>query len=518
MSNTLLEIKGKGNTGAVVESLFTQLPTSSVMKVSGHFYIRLKASEIHTDGNYQGFDYKTHCEMRNVIGEEVRVPFKVATTGISGTNALITRVVNQALLSDIKGLRETYFPIAQSLFVKQTNVSQRVLSPVTNHCFVRLCEKEALAAAMFSFSQNREEIPRYDDFSGYDARGAGNYCEFDMIHAASRAAVMARLEAIYNTGLDSQKYIYSLLARIEQQHILEEASTLLTEYPFSAFAMASALETNLLRKSDQSDYQDSYVLYNARLLIVETFLTEGAYKKAYKHLERLHDTLKNASQTGINWVKSIRKKSFRRKDSQEVVSKIVSSQIIARYEICLARYLLLLDIDEAQANPELSLSLVNKQSFSRSILIEKAWEHLTRADIHLTVRLMKYHIIDEISQATLQPYYKLLADIYFYRAKLFVWYPSLLSPKDDMYCLPTKENGGPNDSQQHANCGRLYLFERARLFAACDGNDVLYVISTAYQCRSWLRAAFTQSDGALTFSQGSDFDRDTCMAWGSKAT
>lgn len=527
LSKTLLSLQLPDKPGgAPVDGLFEQLPTRSVIRASGQFYVRLKGLEIARKKNYQGFDYDVHLKMRQQAGDSIQIHFSVSTSGIGGSNSLISKVLNQALISDVTGLREIYFPIAHDLFVKQTNVNQRVLSPVSNHSYVQLCSTETVATAMKA-SSKASGIARYEDFGSYDPCGAGDYSDFDMLMSAGNASLLARLQAIANTGIDTQSYIFSVLARVEQQYLLDEAKSLLTGYPFSSFALTSSLRSKLLEKTPpRSRDAQSYLLHNARMTIVETFLTEGAYRKAFEHLERLHQDLKQDSDDGINWLADYETRSSTETTKtsdhleEEIAFRVVSGQVLARYEICLTRYLMVLDADMEQSEGQYFLDLFDiDESRSKANLVSKAWNHLTRAEQHLTVRQIKYHIIDEISQATFQPYYHLLAQIYFRRARLFLWYPNRMAPKGAEWRPPTQKQGLSRDSSVHAARGRLFLFERARAFAACGENSALYTICTTYQCRVWLMTAFTLRGSVLTFSDigyPTQFNKQKCLAWAKK--
>ena len=525
LSKSLLTLKSSGPSAAPVDDLFLELPARTVMRVTGHFYIRLNKKDItHGKRNYQGFDLAVHKRMRNIIDEEVRIPFTVETTGIGGTYNMIVQVLNRALLADVEGLSDDYFPVASGLLVDQNNVQQRILSPVSSHSFVQLCHVKAIAKAMKA-SIYSDDIPDYGEFCDYDPRGSGSHSHFDILNAAANAPSVARLQAIANTGIDPKGYIFAVLARVEQQHILDEGKSLLHGYPFSSFAVTSWLQTKLIAPYEEKNKDETYtrsdIVQKARLTIVETFLTEGAYLKAFKHLKKLHEELNSAQ--GIRWIERYRQQrdlshssaqpSTEDQTLEDEQFNVISGQILVRYEICLARYFSLLDVENESENRECLLGFFGDELPTREMLVRKSWKHLTRAQQHLTVRLMKYHIVDEISQATLHPHYQLLAQIYLYRAKLAIWYPTLLPPENDWYQPPIQDASSDRESLDRANRIRLFLFERARVYAACDGDEALYVISTAHQCRVWLMAAFTMEGRALAFENEGRFSKKQCLDW-----
>lgn len=529
-SESLLAVRKNSKIGgAPIDDLFTQLPSRPVMQVTLDLYIRLDEITLEDkDGRYRGFDLDTHNALRSKVGNAERVHFKVSTSGFEGTHSLLTRAVNKALLSDIACLADTYFPIAHDLFVKQTNIHQRVLSPVASHSLVLLCRNDTLCEAMEATANgNAREIYRYEDFASRDLLGAATFSNFDVLMSAACAAMLARLQAMASSPeIDKDTYICDVLGRAEQLYRVEEAVSFLAGYPFSSFALSSSIEESLLRKALERKCMDSNVVQNAMLTVAETFLVEGAYRKAYQYLNQLHDTLGVQSQLGIEWLNTyndinsaqdgeVAGSNQSSKDEEKETFNVVSGQLLTRYEICLARYLMLLDEEKEQENKQYFLGLFGKEVGTRRQLVRESWRHLTRAEQHLTVRLVKFHMIDEICQATCQPYYKLLAQIYLHRAILFLWYPTMLAPDNSPSIPPTQSTPPNRDRTEHANCNRLYLLERARVYAGCDGDDLLYVLCTAYQCRAWIMAAFTMKSNMLVIRR-QQFNKQQALEWARK--
>ena len=522
LSKKLLDLQlSRYRNVALIDNHFSQLATYPVMRAIGHFYIRVDSKKLNSgkhyaEKQYKGFSQNAHLKMRRSIGTDVQVHFTVSTTGIGVTNSLLVKVVNQALLSDINGLRETFFPVAHDLFVHQINSNQRVLSPVINHSFVQLCDNETVDRAM-QLSCSRDKIYTYEECSAYDTRGVGNYGDLDILLGAANAALTSRLHAISKTDIGPEGYLLGIIERIEQQALLDDAQKLLTGYPFSSIALTNQLNTQLIERAVKQKSSNSFVLFNARLTIVETLLTEGTYRKAYCHIQWVHSLLKQASDESVAWVEKYNSRPHRERieDKEELESfNLIPSQLLARYEICLAKYLTILE-EEEESN--YFLGLFQAEKITRKKIVEQAWIHLIRAEMHLTVHLIKHQIIDEISQATFQPYYRLLAQIYYNRAKLFLWYPSILSIDNSDYELPITRENKLYETKGYVNQGRLFLFERARVYAACDGHHELYIISTAYQCRTWLIHAFTMN--FHEFQAPGDtvrFNRQDCFAWAKK--
>lgn len=518
LSKTLLKPSGKnkGSVHAPIDEQFDQLPTRNVMQVTGHFYICIDDPTKIKDGkDYQGFDRDTFNRLSSLIDGKLYLHFKVSTTGIGGTGSLISKVLNKALLSDVKCLQKTYFPIAHDLVVTQKNVHQRVLSQVENHSFVQLCTRRTIQRALLASSKEGDKeshICQYEEFSDHDVRGAGNYSDFDMLMSAANAGLLARIQAIANTDVNPDTYIFDVVARVEQQHLFDKAVNHLIAYPFSSYAMKSRFQADLFEKAKARQREDSLVVYNAHLLISEIFITEGSYRNAYPCLKILRKELAEDSQQGIDWLKGYDTRQpmtyedmIAAEAKGESKIRVVSGQILARYELCLARYLMVLDREEENKNYFLEL----REDATQKDLVEAAWKHLDRAEQHLTIRVIKYHVIDEVSQATFQPYYRLLSQIYSFRAKLFLYYPSIVAPEKADYSPPTQNIDIQKNDPRHAAANRLYLMERARVFAACHGGIIRYTNFTAYQCRFWLMTAFSTAAG----TEAVPFDKPTCLQW-----
>ncbi|MGB7439740.1 MAG: hypothetical protein WA919_01615 [Coleofasciculaceae cyanobacterium] len=504
--------------GAPIDKLLDQLPSRYSSSVVGSFYIRLQENQ--EELSYQPFSTIVHNRLKTQIDKNIQVNFKVRSRGIGGTFSHIIRVMNTALLWDIACLKEDYFPIAHDVLMNQDIVQSNVPSPVFSHSLVKLCQNQTIGEAMQS-SGGDDGICHYEEFAFIDPSGRGDYCDFDALLSAARAALQARLRAIKNTGIPPKTYLKNLLHRIEQQYILDKAKDYVENYPFSSFALERWLEVELLHSlsGDPIDHtKHAYVFFDAYLTVAETFLTEGAYRKAYPYIAQLSKTLDEISDEGIFWCQSYQEeKSLEDTGTyyQHPQFKVFSSTLLIRYELCLAEYFYLLDLPtEQEAGKDDYFNFLPRRKGRNQQVkpLDIAWEALERAEQHLTVRLTKYHVINEVSQATFHPYYQLLARIYLLRAKLFIFFSKeVADPNKVNYSPPTDYRlyRLPRTEPQHIHGGRLFLLERARVFAACDSDRDLYVIATAYQCWAYLMASFAPN---LTIHPNK-LSVEECLTW-----
>lgn len=504
------------------DSLFDQLPSRTVSKITCDFYIRIDKDRYGKWKDYPGFSPQVRQRMATEMQDQQRVHFSISSTGIGGTNSHATKIINTAVLNDVDCLRAEYSSMAHDDLLETKIINDKVASPVWAHSFVHLCHNDDIIQALKSSPANT--IYRHDQPSSQSSIGYGDYCHFDVMTAMVKAALQARLQALYNTGISPKTYINDLLVRVEKEYILEEAETLVSSYPFSSFILESWINRELLLKEDKNS-STSYVLCKAHLLVTEVFLNEGVYRKAYPYLEWLQQKLEIIADASINWLDSYgdpaqpepdvdppnannaqqgkeNGKELGNLDSVENQENIqednfeaFSDSLLASYEICVAQYFYTLDWQRENNTDGQQYFLGKSKNANQGAMIKEAWDALERAEKHLTVRMARYHAVDEISQAAFRPYYYILAKIYLLRAKLFIWFAPLVPPKKSDYRPPIYTQ--TTDSSLPENfCGaRLFLLERARVYAACDGNDKLYVICTAYQCWVWLMTKFLTKSG-----------------------
>ena len=197
--------------------------------------------------------------------------------------------------------------------------------------------------------------------------------------------------------------------------------------------------------------------------MVGGFLLEGLCDRAKPYLDQLSALLDEISTQGIATYKYFGENIQLTEELQ-----IFTSTLLIRYELYQAHYSYLTN------NPE------------------EAWERLRKSETHVNLRLMKYSLIDEISQATFEPHYRLLARIYFLRAQILMFAPftAPISRSTPSINLPTDvEHRNGLRTERSVHISRLYLLEKARLYAACDGDSELYACITAYQCCIYLIAS-----------------------------
>ena len=246
-------------------------------------------------------------------------------------------------------------------------------------------------------------------------------------------------------------------------------------------------------------------MFDANLVIIETFLQEGMYRRAYGYLRRLKPALGRLAQQSTTWYESLQNPHA--SASQSIQFENFSGSLLVRYQLCWATYYYLLDRSHDRATPQY-FDQLPPNADERSI-IQAAWEAVNKAEDLAAVRLEKYLIINEISQGTFHPHYHLLAQIYFLRLRLLLFFPQL-APSDTRY-LPVDLRRRTTNSI-YGGC--LYLLEKARLYAACDGNKELYACYTAYQSCIYVMASFL--DRELTLAQGDRESRlspQDCMKW-----
>jgi hypothetical protein len=441
-----------------------------------------------------------------------RINFVLFSSGIGGTLSQIVKVINMALLADIACLQDqdngrNFFPIAHDVMVNQTIIQNNTPSPVWAHSLVMLCQSDILAEAMTE-SRNRE-ICFYDQFAFGDSVGRGDCCAFDFLQTVAKSAFYARLRAIKHTGVDPAQYLQDLRDRIERTRLVQEACRCLTSYPFSSLAQEGWMRQLLVSLGywDQDEIPASapQSVFDANLVIIETFLQEGMYRRAYGYLRRLKPALGRLAQQSTTWYESFN--NTHTSASQSIQFENFSGSLLVRYQLCWATYYYLLDRSHDRATPKYFAGL-SPNADDRSI-IHAAWDAVDKAEDLAAVRLEKYLIINEISQGTFHPHYYLLAQIYFLRLRLLLFFPQL-APSDTRY-LPVDLRRRTTNSI-YGGC--LYLLEKARLYAACDGNEELYACYTAYQSCIYVMASFLDRELTLAHrDRESQLSPQDCMKW-----
>lgn len=439
---------------------------------------------------------------------ERRIDFSMSSTGIGGTLSHIMKVLNRALLRDISCLKN-YFAIAHDVTSTQTIIRENVASPVWSHSLVKLCRKQTIGQTIQECSQ--EQLRSYEEFSYADPIGHGDYCGFDFLLAQAQASLQARLQAIRNAGINPTNYIQHLCQRTELDIALENAWSYLRGYPFSTLAMIGAINRDILQPGiDDRPLQaeDPYIYFEACLSIVETLLDEGAYRLAQQYLQRLH-VLEDYVQHEV----MLPQTTSEGNDSFQ----IFSGALIVRYLICKATYLYIYDDSEESGQGYLPPGYESEAR--RELLVQGAWRFLDQAQQHIWLRLRKYVVINEVSQGTFHPHYSLLARIAFLRMKLLLFFPRYVLR--DEVCLETERFSGQRRIEASIHWGRLSLAEKARLYAAAEGDSEIYACYAAFQTWLHLIAAYTSEenltlpprDRSDSSQKRQTLSQEECLRW-----
>ncbi|MEO1147586.1 MAG: hypothetical protein AAFY26_18545 [Cyanobacteria bacterium J06638_22] len=442
-----------------------------------------------------------------------RIDFSLESTGIGGALSHVIKVINRALLRDIPCL-SGYFSIAHDVTSTQAIIRENVASPVWAHSLVKLCRKETVGHAIQK--PPTLPLPSYETFAFADPIGSADYCGFDFLSAQAQAALQARLQVIRHTGIMPAEYLTDLCHHTEFMLALQDAWEHLRGYPFSSLAMIGRIHEEILStippietatetaevernegNTDPVEHSplrplkkgDRYIYFEAYLSITEALLDEGAYRKAYQYLACM-----SVLDEFVEQETAIASDSD---DTNPQIYEIFSGSLLVRYLLCWANYFYLFDTrieDEASDYRPQRRSV----DVSPAGLIRSAWRYLELARQHIERRLRKYVVINEVSQGTFHPHYNLLARMEFLRAKLLLFFPRAVP--DERSYLPTDQIWPQGRAPASIHWGRIYLTEKARLYAAADGNGELYACCAAIQSWMYLIMAFTPDYNRLTLS------------------
>lgn len=461
-------------------------------------------------------------------GPPQRIDFSLESTGIGGALSHVIKVINRALLTDIPCLSD-YFTIAHDVTSTQSIIRENVASPVWAHSLVKLCRKETVGHAIQK--PLTLPLPSYETYAFADPIGSADYCGFDFLSAQAQAALQARLQAIRNTGIMHDNYLTDLCQQTEYLLALQDAWAHLRGYPFSCLAMIGRIHEEILSTptapdatADPADTEikigrpdrfllcpltksDRYIYFDAYLSITEALLDEGAYRNAYNYL---------ACMTVLEQFIEQETAIASSEEASNQTYEIFSGALLVRYLLCWANYFYLFDtrIEEETSDYRPPMRSVD---VSQTELIRSAWRYLELARNHIERRLRKYVVINEVSQGTFHPHYNLLARMEFLRAKLLMFFPG--SVPDERAYLPTDQTWTRGRTSVSAHWGRIYLAEKARLYAAADGNGELYTCCAAMQCWMYLVMAFAPDYNRLTIplntqtSTQKNFSLGNLMEW-----
>lgn len=498
----------------------SELATQSAHRITIKFYIKVKKGDLKVSypDAYSG--------LRSVDDEDAyeRIYFTISSIGISGVHSHIIRAINNAVLTDVDAvarervsatqamgitvnLRKEFFPIAHDVLLSQNFPKRTAASPVWAHSLVMLCKNNVLSDVMTKSRLEGKLVPYTDQAFGEQV-GQGDYCGFDLVKCCANAALNARLRAIRYTGIDSHDYIQALYNRVEKKYLLDKASSFVKSYPYSSLAQESFLQTTLFKDFEHDLTEDDpNIVFTAYLRVIETFLNEGNYSRAWPYLEKVAPVLGRDTDWYDQFGKTI--------TAEGSQYNVFSGSLVARFAICMAQYFAIVDAEieaDVLAQEENNMLLPSQIAWDKDDrenvywsqnarqlqqqLVERSWAALEAAEKHLSTRIAKYSVINEESQGACYPHYKFLSQIYFLRAKLCIFFPALVPAPDqaEFYKIPSDRSDSPSQRctqlTQVVQANRLFLMEKARLYSVCDGEITRYSNYTALQSWMYLMAAY----------------------------
>ncbi|MEL7226777.1 MAG: hypothetical protein AAGL17_18550, partial [Cyanobacteria bacterium J06576_12] len=164
-------------------------------------------------------------------------------------------------------------------------------------------------------------------------------------------------------------------------------------------------------------------------------------------------------------------------------SEKIGDLLRTRYHLCLFRASYLSDLGDP-----------NCLFPDRHKAIRKAEEELEKAEMYLTRRLKHYEKLSELPQSNLHPQFFFLSRVYAHRAKLYIFFSSYMQKLTPLETLLKP----------------IELLEKARIYAARDGDPSLYAQWSAYQ--SWCYVMLAYSD-VPEASRNKGFSNDDCLDW-----
>ncbi|MCA2717430.1 HypX (modular protein) [Microcystis sp. M169S2] len=391
-----------------------------------------------------------------------RLEFCEEVVGVGSPIAHITTAINRFLFEGIDILKKQgYLPVTQKIVSEDKVIGNTRNSAVWSYSLVKLCKQEDVEKSL-------EGEINYNQIVADQELATGEFYGFDLLESAAKSALHARLRAIEKTAIDSQQYLQQLCQRIEEKYILEKAEKWIKFYPFSLRAMQDYLEKKLFkdkyRNWDERNFKEvnnnqawSRVAYEAHLAIIQVYLQEGLYRIAQKYLEVIKPHIKDG--------------------------RLDDKLLVSLYHICLFDYHFYTDLEDEERDHQ-----------ERGSAIRKAEECLNTAEEYLQKYLKEYAIIGEYSQTNAHPFFYYLSRIYSHRAKIYIFFPyiaQLPNPKTHLLIEP------------------LRLLEKARIYAARDGDANYYAYWTVYQIWSYLITAYV---GDTKLLKGK-FSRQNCLEW-----
>ena len=459
-SNGLLNpfLLGDAQEGKSVEGLERQV----AYRVRVHFYIYLP-----DDYSIRFEDLTAQSE---VTGRR-RLEFSEEVVGIGCPTSHITTAINRALFWDIPVL-DGYTPIVDGVYCNDEVMGGTPNSPVWSHAVARLYKTQD-AEAVISLDVPCDEVATRAETASAD------FCGFDLIETSAKAALLARLKLIKQVlasqpGVSASRYISELCFRIEESTALNKAQDAICHYPFSLRAMEGRLEETVFYQryrqrqpgfefeAQASGDSWSVIALEAQIAIAEANLKEGLTHIARRYLEVIQPYFEG-----------------------NVLDK-VSNLMLAKYYLCWFRYEYLSDLDDAvYPQPD------------RYVAVRQAEAHIAKAEGYLQRRLKVYEKMDELPQVNLHPHFYLLSRVYAHRAKLHIFFSKYM-PR-----LPLEE----------ALLKPIEQLEKARIYAAQDGDPAMYAQWSAYQGWCYLMLAYL---GDFESSTLDGFSYNDCLDWAAR--
>jgi len=408
----------------------------------------------------------------HVSGKD-RLEFSEEIVGIGCITSHITTLLNRLIFWHIPFFEE-YLPIINGIHCNDEVMGGTPNSPVWSNCTVRMYKDKDIHKAI------AQDLPR-DEIATAAEIADADFCGFDLIETSAKAALHARLKLVKQVlakqpGTTADGYITVLCNKIEELTAFKRAQQFLSHYPFSLRAMEGDLETTIFKDNyrkrtrkfqfeicvDEETGEEelwSSTALAAQIEIAEANLKEGLSHIAKQYLEIIRPYF----------------------EGEEKIQ--ISSLLKARYYLCWFRYYYLGDIKH------------QKDEFpDRYRAVRQAEESLECASRHLKTRLIRYDKLNELTQSNVHPHFYLLSRIYAHKAKLYIFFPSYMRKlsQTEMLLEPVK------------------LLEKARIYAARDGDPALYAQWSAYQSWCYVMIAYInrKEDVAL-----SNFSYGECFEW-----
>jgi hypothetical protein len=430
-------------------------------RVRVHFYIKLPSDyEVKFDG----------LTITNTIAGQKRLEFFEEVVGIGCPTSHISTAINRVVLWDIHAIN-AYIPVVNGIHCNDEIIGGTPNSPVWSSCTARVYKREDITKAI-DLDEHRDDVATTIEIASAD------FCGFDLIETSAKAALLARLKLVKQIlskqpDISTNDYIHQLCNRVEEVTALKRAKDCLALYPFSLRAMEGRIDATIFKdhyrkrkpgfifEAIGSDAEKEWTTaaLEAQMKIAEAYLREGLSHIAKRYLEFIRTY-------------------FDGKDQYQV-----SHALRAQYCICWFRYYYLGDLEH------------QKDEFpDRYFAIRQADEKLEEAEHHIKERLKRYEKLNELTQVNLHPHFYLLSCIHAHRAKLYIFFPKYmrkLSPAE-MLIEPVR------------------LLEKARIYAARDGDPALYAQWSAYQSWCYIMLAYLHrsEDNILD-----DFSAENCFVW-----